>query len=172
MFTSGGLGTMGFGLPAAIGAQVAKPDAIVIDIDGDASFNMTLMEMSSAIQANAPVKICVLNNEEQGMVTQWQSLFYEHRYAHTHQSNPDFMKLSEAMGLKGIRVSKQEELVSGVKEFLDYEGPVLMEVVVEKKVPVLPMVPGGNALDDFIVYDAEVERKENELRKQRTGGLH
>lgn len=172
MITSGGLGTMGYGLPAAIGAQVAKPDAIVIDIDGDASFNMTLMELSSAIQANAPVKICVLNNEEQGMVTQWQSLFYEHRYAHTHQSNPDFMKLSEAMGLKGIRVSKQEELVSGVKEFLDYQGPVLMEVVVEKKVPVLPMVPGGNALDDFIVYDAEVERKENELRKQRTGGLH
>ncbi|CUM50527.1 Acetolactate synthase catalytic subunit, mitochondrial [Debaryomyces fabryi] len=172
MITSGGLGTMGYGLPAAIGAQVAKPDAMVIDIDGDASFNMTLTELSSAVQANAPIKVCVLNNEEQGMVTQWQSLFYEHRYSHTHQSNPNFMKLAEAMGVKGIKISTQEELVSGVKEFLDYPGPVLLEVIVEKKVPVLPMVPGGNALDDFIVFDAEVERKENELRNQRTGGKY
>lgn len=172
MITSGGLGTMGYGLPAAIGAQVAKPDAIVIDIDGDASFNMTLTELSSAVQANAPVKVCVLNNEEQGMVTQWQSLFYEHRYSHTHQSNPNFMKLAEAMGVKGIKIATQEELVSGVKEFLDYKGPVLLEVIVEKKVPVLPMVPGGNALDDFIIFDAEVERQENELRRQRTGGKH
>lgn len=170
--TSGGLGTMGYGLPAAIGAQVGKPDAIVIDIDGDASFNMTLMELSSAVQANAPVKICVLNNEEQGMVTQWQSLFYEHRYSHTHQSNPDFMKLADAMGVTGIRVLTQEEMVDGVKAFLDCKGPVLMEVMVEKKVPVLPMVPGGKALDDFIVYDAEVERLENELRTERTGGKH
>lgn len=172
MITSGGLGTMGYGLPAAIGAQVAKPDAMVIDIDGDASFNMTLTELSSAVQANAPIKVCVLNNEEQGMVTQWQSLFYEHRYSHTHQSNPNFMKLADAMGVKGIKISTQEELVSGIKEFLDYAGPVLLEVIVEKKVPVLPMVPGGNALDDFIIFDADVERKENELRNQRTGGKH
>lgn len=170
--TSGGLGTMGYGLPAAIGAQIGKPDAIVIDIDGDASFNMTLMELSSAVQAGAPVKICVLNNEEQGMVTQWQSLFYEHRYSHTHQSNPNFMKLAEAMGVKGIRIGTQEEMVLGVKEFLDCKGPVLLEAIVEKKVPVLPMVPGGKALDDFIVYDAEVERQEKELRRERTGGLH
>lgn len=170
--TSGGLGTMGFGLPSAIGAQVGKPDAIVIDIDGDASFNMTLMEMLLAVQAGAPVKICVLNNEEQGMVTQWQSLFYEHRYSHTHQLNPDFMKLAEAMGVKGIRVETQEQMVDGVKAFLDATEPVLMEVVVEKKVPVLPMVPGGKALDDFIVYDAEVEKQERELRRERTGGAH
>jgi len=172
MITSGGLGTMGFGLPSAIGAQIGKPDAIVIDIDGDASFNMTLMEMSSAVQANAPVKICVLNNEEQGMVTQWQSLFYEHRYSHTHQSNPNFMKLADAMGVKGIRIETQDQLQAGVKEFLDCKGPVLLEVIVEKKVPVLPMVPGGNALDDFIVWDAEVERQQNELRRERTGGKH
>ena len=152
--------------------MVAKPDAMVIDIDGDASFNMTLTELSSAVQANAPIKVCVLNNEEQGMVTQWQSLFYEHRYSHTHQSNPNFMKLADAMGVKGIKISTQEELVSGIKEFLDYAGPVLLEVIVEKKVPVLPMVPGGNALDDFIIFDADVERKENELRNQRTGGKH
>ncbi|KAK6462247.1 thiamine diphosphate-binding protein [Scheffersomyces coipomensis] len=172
MITSGGLGTMGFGLPAAIGAQIAKPDAIVIDIDGDASFNMTLMELSSAVQANAPIKVCILNNEEQGMVTQWQSLFYEHRYSHTHQSNPNFMKLAEAMGVEGIKISTQEELKEGVKKFLDAKGPVLLEVIVEKKVPVLPMVPGGKALDDFIVFDAEVERQQTEIRKERTGGKH
>lgn len=170
--TSGGLGTMGFGLPAAIGAQIGKPDAMVIDIDGDASFNMTLMELSSAVQAGAPVKICVLNNEEQGMVTQWQSLFYEHRYSHTHQLNPDFMKLAEAMGVTGIRLSKQEDMASKVKEFLDCKGPVLLEAIVEKKVPVLPMVPGGKALHEFIIYDEEVEKQEKELRRERTGGKH
>jgi acetolactate synthase-1/2/3 large subunit len=170
--TSGGLGTMGFGLPAAIGAQVAKPDAIVIDIDGDASFNMTLMEMSSAVQANAPVKVCVLNNEEQGMVTQWQSLFYKHRYAHTHQTNPNFMLLAEAMGFEGIRIEKQEDMLPGLKKFLEAEKPVLLEVIVEKKVPVLPMVPAGKGLDEFIVYDAEVEKAEKALRAERTAGKH
>lgn len=170
MITSGGLGTMGYGLPAAIGAQVAKPDTIVIDIDGDASFNMTLTELLSAVQAGAPVKVCVLNNEEQGMVTQWQSLFYEHRYSHTHQTNPDFMKLAEAMGVKGIRVLNQEQLKQGVKDFIDAKEPVLLEVMVDKKVPVLPMVPGGNALDDFIVWDPKVEQEQNELRNKRTGG--
>ncbi|KAG7893410.1 hypothetical protein KL908_003143 [Ogataea polymorpha] len=171
--TSGGLGTMGFGLPAAIGAQIAKPDALVIDIDGDASFNMTLTELSSAVQANAPVKIVVLNNEEQGMVTQWQSLFYDYRYAHTHQSNPDFVKLGEAMGVKSFRVEDQSEMVDGVKKMIEYnDGPILMEVIVEKKVSVLPMVPGGCALDEFIVFDPEVEAQRDELRKQRTGGKH
>ena len=82
------------------------------------------------------------------------------------------MKLADAMGVEGIKISTQEEMVSGVKKFLDATGPVLLEVIVEKKVPVLPMVPGGHALDDFIVFDEEVERKENELRKQRTGGKH
>ena len=123
---------MGYGLPAAIGAQVAKPDAMVIDIDGDASFNMTLMELSSAVQARTPIKILLLNNEEQGMVTQWQSLFYEHRYSHTHQLNPDFVKLAEAMGLKAMRLSKQEDCDAVLKEFVDYPGPILLEVQVEK----------------------------------------
>ncbi|KAG7857902.1 hypothetical protein KL939_003158 [Ogataea angusta] len=171
--TSGGLGTMGYGLPAAIGAQIAKPDSLVIDIDGDASFNMTLTELSSAVQANAPVKIVVLNNEEQGMVTQWQSLFYDYRYAHTHQSNPDFVKLGEAMGVKSFRIEDQSEMVDGVKKMIEYnDGPILMEVIVEKKVSVLPMVPGGCALDEFIVFDPEVEAQRDELRKQRTGGKH
>lgn len=172
LISSGGLGTMGFGLPAAIGAQVAKPDAIVIDIDGDASFNMTLTELSSAVQCGAPIKVLVLNNEEQGMVTQWQSLFYEHRYAHTHQSNPDFMKLAEATGFTGIRITKPSEIESGVKQFLETEGPVLLEACVEKKVPVLPMVPAGKGLDEFIIYDEEIEKQEKALRHQRTGGKH
>ncbi|KAH3663615.1 hypothetical protein OGAPHI_005016 [Ogataea philodendri] len=171
--TSGGLGTMGFGLPSAIGAQIAKPDSLVIDIDGDASFNMTLTELSAAVQANAPVKVVVLNNEEQGMVTQWQSLFYDYRYAHTHQTNPDFVKLAEAMGLKAFRVTKQEEMVDGVKQLLEYnDGPILMEVFVEKKVSVLPMVAGGSGLDEFILFDPEAEAKSNEVRSQRTGGKH
>lgn len=170
--TSGGLGTMGFGLPAAIGAQVAKPDALVIDIDGDASFNMTLTELSSAVQAGVPIKILLLNNEEQGMVTQWQSLFYENRYSHTHQLNPDFMKLADAMGLKGIRVKKQEELASALEEFVSAKGPVLLEVEVEKKVPVLPMVPAGKGLHEFINFDPEVENEQNELRHKRTNGKH
>ena len=170
--TSGGLGTMGYGLPAAIGAQVAKPDALVIDIDGDASFNMTLMELSSAVQAGAPVKILVLNNEEQGMVTQWQSLFYEHRYSHTHQLNPDFVKLAEAMGLKGLRLTEQKDMDATLKEFVNYDGPVLLEVKVEKKVPVLPMVPAGKGLHEFINFDPEVEEEQKKLRHERTGGKH
>ncbi|KAK9323583.1 thiamine diphosphate-binding protein [Lipomyces orientalis] len=169
MVTSGGLGTMGFGLPAAIGAKVAKPDHIVIDIDGDASFNMTLTELSSAAQFNVGVKAVVLNNEEQGMVTQWQSLFYEDRYAHTHQKNPDFVKLAEAMGVKAIRASQPEELESKLQEMLDYDGPVLLEVIVDKKVPVLPMVPAGKGLHEFLVYDAAKEQERKVLRKQRTG---
>lgn len=170
--SSGGLGTMGYGLPAAIGAQVARPDAMVIDIDGDASFGMTLMELASAVQAGTPVKILLLNNEEQGMVTQWQSLFYQHRYSHTHQLNPDFVKLAEAMGLKGVRLSKQEDVDSTLQEFVDYEGPILLEVEVEPKVPVLPMVPAGKALDEFINFDPDMEREQTELRHKRTAGKH
>ncbi|ODQ63746.1 acetolactate synthase [Nadsonia fulvescens var. elongata DSM 6958] len=153
MITSGGLGTMGYGLPAAIGAKVAFPDANVIDIDGDASFNMTLMELSTAVQHGINVKILVLNNEEQGMVTQWQTLFYQNRYAHTHQTNPDFVKLADAMGMKGMKIDNFHKLEEGLQEMLDYnEGPVLVEVMVDQKVPLLPMVPAGKGLDEFLVY--------------------
>ena len=153
MITSGGLGTMGFGLPAAIGAKVASPDALVIDIDGDASFQMTLTELSTAAQHNIAVKVIVLNNEEQGMVTQWQSLFYEDRFAHTHQSNPDFVKLAEAMGVRGRRTTAVGALEDDLRWLLGAEGPALLEVVTDKKVPVLPMVPGGAALHECLVYD-------------------
>jgi len=141
MITSGGLGTMGYGLPAAIGAKVARPNDLVIDIDGDASFGMTLTELSTAAQFNIGVKIIVLNNEEQGMVTQWQNLFYEDRYSHTHQKNPDFMKLADAMGVQGRRVSEPEKVTEALKWLIESDGPALLEVVTDKKVPVLPMVP-------------------------------
>jgi acetolactate synthase-1/2/3 large subunit len=153
MITSGGLGTMGFGLPAAIGAKVARPDALVIDIDGDASFNMTLTEMSTAKQFNIGVKIIVLNNEEQGMVTQWQNIFYEDRYAHTHSENPDFMKLADAMGIQARRVEKPDDVKDALTWLIESDGPAFLEVVTDKKVPVLPMVPGGSALHEFLVYD-------------------
>ena len=153
MITSGGLGTMGFGLPAAIGAKVAQPDALVIDIDGDASFCMTLTELGTAAQFNIGVKIIVLNNEEQGMVTQWQNLFYEDRYAHTHQVNPDFIKLADAMNVQARRVSNPDEVVDSLKWLIESDGPALLEVVTDKKVPVLPMVPAGSGLHEFLVFD-------------------
>ena len=155
MVTSGGLGTMGFGLPASIGAKVARPDALVVDVDGDASFSMTLTELSTAAEFNIGVKIVVLNNEEQGMVTQWQTLFYEDRFAHTHQRNADFVKLGEAMGVKSDRLMQIEELNDKLEWLLfgSGDGPALLEVVTDQKVPVLPMVPGGSALHEFLVYD-------------------
>ena len=153
MITSGGLGTMGYGLPAAIGAKVARPDALVIDIDGDASFSMTLTELSTAAEFNIGVKIVVLNNEEQGMVTQWQTLFFEDRFSHTHQRNADFVKLGHAMGIQADRVAKPDELEKKLKWLLETDGPALLEVVTDQKVPVLPMVPSGCALHEFLVYD-------------------
>lgn len=115
----------------AIGAKVAKPGNLVIDIDGDASFNMTLTEMSTIAQFNIDVKVIVLNNEEQGMVTQWQTLFYEKRYSHTHQKNPDFVKLSEAMGVPAIRATKLEELSDKIKQLIEHDGPMLLEVMID-----------------------------------------
>ncbi|KAI1157097.1 acetolactate synthase [Nemania diffusa] len=155
MVTSGGLGTMGYGLPAAIGAKVARPDALVI---GDASFNMTITELSTAAQFNIGVKVIVLNNEEQGMVTQWQNLFYEDRYTHTHQ-NPDSTKLADAMG-------------ECIKWLIDSDGPAVLEVMTDQKVPVLPMVPTGAGLHEFLVWDGEKDKKRRQLMRSRTEGLH
>ncbi|UKZ74471.1 hypothetical protein TrVFT333_002140 [Trichoderma virens FT-333] len=170
--TSGGLGTMGFGLPSAIGVAVARPDALVIDIDGDASFNMTLTELSTAAQFNIGVKVIILNNEEQGMVTQWQNLFYEDRYAHTHQRNPDFVKLADAMGVQARKVSKPEDVRASLEWLINTDGPALLEVVTDKKVPVLPMVPAGAGLHEFLVYDREKDKARRQLMHERTSGLH
>ncbi|KAG9247590.1 putative acetolactate synthase catalytic subunit, mitochondrial [Calycina marina] len=172
MITSGGLGTMGYGLPAAVGAKVGRPDALVIDIDGDASFNMTLTEMSTAVQYNIGVKIIVLNNEEHGMVTQWQNIFYEDRYAHTHAKNPDFIKLADAMGMQARRCIKPNDVIDSLKWLIESDGPAFLEVVTDKKVPVLPMVPGGSALHEFLVFDAEKDKARRKLMSERTEGKH
>ena len=114
---------------------------------------MTLTELATAAQFNIGVKVIVLNNEEQGMVTQWQNLFYEDRYAHTHQVNPDFVKLAESMHVQSRRLVDPAETVDALKWLIDSEGPALLEVVTDKKVPVLPMVPAGSALHEFLVFD-------------------
>ena len=154
MITSGGLGTMGYGLPAAIGAKMAQPDALVIDIDGDASFNMSLSELSTAAQFGIDVKVIVLNNEELGMVTQLQSCYYSDRYAHTHQQNPDYMKLADSMGVQHRRVTKPEDVSISLAWLINTKGPALLEVVIDRKTPVLPMVRNGAALHEFVTWDS------------------
>lgn len=171
MITSGGLGTMGYGLPASIGAKVAQPDKLVIDIDGDASFLMTQTELGTAAEFNIGVKVIVLNNEEQGMVTQWQSLFYNDRFAHTHQRNPNFVKLAEAMNVPARRTSKLADLENDLNWLIDGsgDGPAFLEVVTDQKVPVLPMVPGGSALHEFLVYDEKKEKERRQRTRERSG---
>ncbi|BGP54137.1 Acetolactate synthase, mitochondrial [Rhodotorula sphaerocarpa] len=133
--SSGGLGTMGYGLPSCIGAKVAAPEKVVVDIDGDASFSMTAMELATASQYGIGVKVLVLNNEFQGMVLQWQDLFYEKRYSHTEMTNPDFVALAKAMGVHAIRCDSLTELPAKMKEFMEYDNnkPVLFEARVVKK---------------------------------------
>lgn len=145
---------MGFGLPSAIGAKVAAPEKIVVDVDGDASFSMTAMELQTASNCGIGVKALVLNNEFQGMVLQWQDLFYEARYSHTRMANPNFIMLANAMGVHAIRCTSAEELPAKMKEFLEYDNnkPVVMECLVAKNEHVFPMVAAGSALDQFILH--------------------
>ena len=152
--TSGGLGTMGYGLPAAVGVQVAHPDALVIDIAGEASVQMTMQEMSTAVQYRLPVKIFILNNERMGMVRQWQDLLHGSRYAHSYsESLPDFVKLAEAYGGKGIRCDDPAKLDAAIQEMLDYPGPVLFDCLVEKDENCLPMIPSGKPHNEIILPD-------------------
>ncbi len=131
--TSGGLGTMGYGLPAAIGAQLAHRGALVIDIAGEASIQMNIQEMSTAVQYRLPVKIFILNNEYMGMVRQWQQLLHGSRYSESYsESLPDFVKLAEAYGAKGIRCSDPGSLDAAIAEMLDYDGPVIFDCIVDK----------------------------------------
>lgn len=145
---------MGFGLPSAVGAKVAAPEKIVVDIDGDASFSMTAMELQTATKYGIGVKVIVLNNEFQGMVLQWQDLFYEKRYSHTRMQNPDFVKLAEAMGVRALRVKTGAELPEKMKELLEYDNskPILLECMVETNEHVFPMVPAGKALHEQILH--------------------
>ena len=150
--TSGGLGAMGFGLPAAIGAQVAFPEATVVDIAGDSSIQMNIQEMATAVQSGLPVKIVILNNGYMGMVRQWQELFYDKRYVSTCMDcAPDFVKLAEAYGAVGLRATKPEEVESVLSEGLKIPKPVIMDFVVEKEEGVYPMVPAGAAITDMLL---------------------
>lgn len=150
--TSGGLGCMGFGLPAAIGAQIACPDKVVVDIAGDGSIQMNIQEMATAVQYNVPVKIAILNNGYLGMVRQWQELFYNRCYAHTEMSHaPDFVKLAEAYGAVGLRAKKPEEVEAVIKKSLSTPKPVIMDFVVEREECVYPMVPAGEPITEMLL---------------------
>jgi acetolactate synthase-1/2/3 large subunit len=150
--TSGGLGTMGYGLPAAIGVQAAYPDALVIDIAGDASVQMTMQEMSTAIQHNLPVKIFILNNEWMGMVRQWQQLLHGERYSHSYsESLPDFVKLAEAYGCHGIRCEDPANLDEAILDMINTQKPVLFDCRVEKAENCFPMIPSGAAHNEMIL---------------------
>ncbi len=152
--TSGGLGTMGYGLPAAIGVQMAHPDALVIDIAGEASIQMCMQEMSTAIQYDLPVKIFILNNEYMGMVRQWQQLLHGARYSHSYsEALPDFVKLAEAYGGVGIRAEKPGELDDKIREMIDVKRPVLFDCRVDKMENCFPMIPSGAAHNEMILAD-------------------
>jgi acetolactate synthase-1/2/3 large subunit len=153
--TSGGLGTMGYGLPAAIGTQVAHPNALVCCIAGEASVLMNMQEMSSATQFRLPIKVFILNNEYMGMVRQWQQLLHGARYSQSYsQALPDFVKLAEAYGGKGIRCEDPAELDDKIREMIAYDGPVLFDCRVEKVENCFPMIPSGKAHNDMILGDA------------------
>ena len=152
--TSGGLGTMGYGLPAAIGTQMAHPDALVIDIAGEGSILMNMQEMSTAAQYKLPVKIFILNNEYLGMVRQWQELLHESRYSESYsQALPDFVKLAQAYGAHGIRVSDPADLDAAIQEMIDYPGAVIVDCLVDKMQNCFPMIPSGKAHNDMILAD-------------------
>jgi len=145
--SSGGLGTMGFGFPAAIGVQAGCPDRIVFDIAGDGSIQMNIQEMMTAVVEKLNVKIAILNNGYLGMVRQWQELFYNRRYSHTTLVNPDFVKLAEAYGAKGMRISKKSEVEKAIVEAIKTDNVVIMDFVVEPEENVFPMVPAGEAIN-------------------------
>jgi acetolactate synthase-1/2/3 large subunit len=149
--TSGGAGTMGFGVPASIGARLARPDVPVINIDGDGSFCMTGMEMCTAAQYKIAAKTIILNNDFQGMVKQWQDLFYAQRYSHTEMHNPDFVALAQAMHCHGLRCTSKAELPAKIAELLAFDGPVVGDFTVEKHEHVYPMVPAGKSVDEMVL---------------------
>ncbi|MBN2119628.1 MAG: biosynthetic-type acetolactate synthase large subunit [Candidatus Omnitrophica bacterium] len=148
--SSGGLGTMGYGFPAAIGAQVGNPGKIVVDIAGDGSIQMNIQELATVATYNIPVKVAILNNHYLGMVRQWQELFYNRRYSATPLKNPDFVKVAEGYGVKGIKVFKETEVVNAIKQALEHDGPVVMDFLVEEEENVFPMVPAGEAINRMI----------------------
>jgi len=150
--TSGGLGTMGYGLPAAIGAQIAHPDALVVDIAGEASILMNIQELSTAVQHRAPVKVFIINNQYMGMVRQWQELLHGGRYSESYtDALPDFVKLAEAFGCAGLRVSDPAKVDDTIKEMMAIKKPVIVDVVVDQKENCFPMIPSGKAHNEMLL---------------------
>ena len=164
--TSGGLGTMGYGLPAAIGTQIANPGKLVVDIAGEASILMNIQELSTAVQYRLPVKIFILNNEYMGMVRQWQELLHEKNYSESYsEALPDFVKLAEAYGAVGIRANKPDELDEKIKEMINVDKPVIFDCVVEKEENCFPMIPSGKAHNEMILgpEDEEIISEEGKV---------
>ena len=156
--TSGGLGTMGYGLPASIGVQIAHPDSLVINVAGEASWLMVMQEMCTAVQYRLPVKQFIMNNERLGMVRQWQELLHGERYSHSYsEALPDFVKLAEAFGCKGIKVDDPADLDEAIHEMLAYDGPVIMDCLVEKHANCFPMIPSGKAHNEMLLGEASTE---------------
>ncbi len=156
--TSGGLGTMGYGLPASIGVQIAHPEALVINVAGEASWLMNMQEMGTAMQFRAPVKQFILNNERLGMVRQWQELLHGERYSHSwSESLPDFVKLAEAFGCKGIKCSDPKDLDDAILEMIRYDGPVIFDCLVEKHENCFPMIPSGKPHNEMLLGEADTQ---------------
>lgn len=156
--TSGGLGTMGYGLPASIGVQVARPESLVINVAGEASWLMNMQEMGTAVQYKLPVKQFILNNERLGMVRQWQELLHGERYSHSwSDALPDFVKLGEAFGCKGIAVSNPADLDDAIQEMLDYDGPVIFDCQVEKHENCFPMIPSGEPHNKMLLGESAAQ---------------
>ncbi len=158
--TSGGLGTMGYGLPASLGVQVAHPNDLVINFDGDGSLQMTIQELATLVRYNLPVKVALLNNGYLGMVRQWQDLFNDKRYAEVHleESNPNFAAVAEAYGMRGVTVESKDELAGAVEEILNHPGPVLADFHVHNEEGVFPMIPAGGSAEDIITQHPEEAR--------------
>ena len=156
--TSGGLGTMGYGIPASIGAQMAHPESLVINVAGEASWLMNMQEMGTAMQFRLPVKQFILNNERLGMVRQWQELLHGERYSHSwSEALPDFVKLAEAFGCKGIQCSDPADLDDAIMEMIEYDGPVIFDCLVEKHENCFPMIPSGKAHNEMLLGEAETQ---------------
>lgn len=166
ILSSGGLGTMGYGLPAAIGAQVAYPDKTVIDIAGDGSIQMNMQELATAVQNRLPIKIAILNNHFLGMVRQWQELFYDKRYSHTClMSEPNFVMLAEAYGAHGFNIKKPADVEPTLRKALKIKGPVLMNFEVAREENVFPMVPAGEAISNMIFENPKKEKRKPKVVK-------
>jgi acetolactate synthase-1/2/3 large subunit len=160
ILSSGGLGTMGYGLPAAIGAQVAFPDRIVFDISGEGSFQMNVQELATAVQYRLPIKVAILNNHSLGMVRQWQELFFDKRYSETSLDvQPDFVRLAEAYGAVGLRADHPRDVVPCLKKALSTRGPVVMDFIVDPEEKVFPMVPPGHGIDQMILAKPDKKAK-------------